>query len=272
MGFLVNLVKYFYIYSEIIFKPMKKKSFRKLKKPAIILIILIGLFFLFDSLLMPIYIQKDNVVRVPNTLGKNYVDAVRLLKDSGLTAKKADVRNDKQYPEGTVVSQNPIAGAVVKIGRGVYLTISGGEVQATVPGLKGKSIRDATFALEKTGFILGGITYEISEEFPIGTIISQDILEGVKASSGSRIQLIVSQGKSGERVVVPILLKMSLEEAQQLLAGLELKVGNITYRPTVDLLPNTVIEQFPRANELVLAGQSIDLFLAQKVQKNESEH
>jgi beta-lactam-binding protein with PASTA domain len=38
-------------------------------------------------------------------------------------------------------------------------------------------------------------------------------------------------------------------------------VGNITYQLSYELIPNTVVEQFPRAGETVTGGQKVDLFV-----------
>jgi beta-lactam-binding protein with PASTA domain len=40
-----------------------------------------------------------------------------------------------------------------------------------------------------------------------------------------------------------------------------LKVGNITFQSSFDLLPNTVVDQFPRAGEMVNEDQAVDLFV-----------
>jgi beta-lactam-binding protein with PASTA domain len=53
----------------------------------------------------------------------------------------------------------------------------------------------------------------------------------------------------------------TLAEAEKILAATGLKVGIVTYQPSFDLLPNTVVDQFPRAGDPVTPGQEIDLFV-----------
>lgn len=242
----------------------KKTLTARLKIPAIAFGIMVALFFLFDKVVMPSYVQQGKTTKVPNVVGHSLDDAIKLLAGQGLVGKKADVRTDKQYPEGTVVVQNPPADAEVKFGRGIYLTVSGGEMLFPVPGLRGRSVRDATFALERNGLVLGAIRYEVSDDLPHGTIIEQDVPEGAKVSSGRVIKVVVSRGKSGDRVLVPDVIKKTLAEAEKIIAEAGLRLGNVSYQINKDLLPNTVVDQYPRPNELILPGQAIDLFVAKK--------
>jgi hypothetical protein len=95
----------------------KKRLVKRLKVPAIVLGIALLLFFLLDSVIMPRYVQQGKTTKVPHVVGKKLDDAVQVLAENGLVGKKAEVRTDKQYPEGTVVLQNPPADAEVKSGR-----------------------------------------------------------------------------------------------------------------------------------------------------------
>ncbi|HAL55080.1 MAG TPA: hypothetical protein DCP63_01045 [Bacteroidetes bacterium] len=253
--------------------PTRKKSLlARLKLPAFVFGVFFLLFLVLDEIVMPRYVQFGKTTRVPNVVGISLDDALRLLAENGLEGKKFDVRSDKQYPEGIVILQNPPADAEVKFGRGIYLTVSGGELLVDVPGLRGRSIRDATFALERKGLLPGTIRYETSEEYPQGTVIDQEIAEGSKVTIGRVINLIVSMGKSGERSEVPDVLKRSLTEAEQLLLQAGLRIGNVTFQLNAELLPNTVIDQYPRGGELVTPGQAIDLFVAKKGEKPVNEH
>jgi beta-lactam-binding protein with PASTA domain len=242
----------------------KKIQPKHLKKPAIILGILILVFYLFNNILMPRYVQQGKTTKVPNVIGKPLDQAIKMLSDAGLVGKKAETRTDKQYPEGTVVVQTPPSEAEVKFGRGIYLTVSGGEPLVVVPGLRGLTLRAATFSLEKSNLALGTVKYELSEEYPQGNVIDQDIPENSKVPNGKVVNLVVSQGKSGDQVPVPDLTKRTFSEAEKIVILAGLRVGNITYQVNAELLPNTVIDQFPKSGQLVPTGQAVDLVVAQK--------
>ncbi|MGA3243572.1 MAG: PASTA domain-containing protein [Bacteroidota bacterium] len=249
-------------------KSLKKIKLKDLRTPAISLVGFLVVFYLFNSIVMPRYVQQGKTTKVPNVVGKGLDEALKLLADAGLPGKKVSIpRSDKQYPEGTVVVQNPAAGSEVKFGRGVYLTVSGGEPLVVVPSLRGQSLRDATFSLERVGLVMGSTTYQVSEEYPQGTIIDQDILLSSKVPSGKVINVTVSQGKNADQVPVPDVIKKSFSEAERIVIQAGLRVGNITYQVNAELLPNTVMDQFPKAGQLVPAGQPIDLVVAQKGEK-----
>lgn len=249
-------------------KSWKKIKLKDLRNPAIVLIGFLIVFYIFNNIVMPQYVQQGKTTEVPNVVGKGLDEALKMLSDAGLPGKKAGVRTDKQYPEGTVVVQNPAAGSEVKFGRGVYLTVSGGDPLVVVPSLRGQSLRDATFSLERVGLVMGSTTYQVSEEYPQGTIIDQDTPQSSKVPNGKVINVTVSQGKNADQVPVPDIIKKTFSEAERIVIQAGLRVGNITYQVNADLLPNTVIEQFPKAGQLVPAGQAIDLVVAQKGEKS----
>jgi serine/threonine-protein kinase len=247
----------------------RKRTFLgRLKVPAILLAVAVLLFFLLDDVIMPQYVQQGKTTKVPAVVGKKLDEAIQVLAESGLAGKKADVRSDKQYPEGTVVVQNPAADAEVKFGRGVYLTVSGGEPEVAVPGLRGRTLRDANFALERFGLVLGTVQYDFSDEYPQGTVIDQDLPESAMVTEGRVINVIVSHGKKGDQIPVPDVIKKTFADTERILIEAGLRIGNITYKVTPDLLPNTVIDQYPKAGEMVPSGQAIDLVVAQKGEKS----
>jgi len=240
---------------------------RILKLSGIGLGILILLFLLVNDVVMPLYTQQGRTTKVPAVVGLNVENAKEVLTQAGLTPREAETRIDKEYPIGTVAVQNPPAGAEVKFGRGVYLTISGGEPLVKVPSLRGKSLRDARFTLERTALGLGNILYQQSQEFPENTIIDQSIAEGTEVKNGSKIDVTVSQGRNSNTFPVPSVTLKSLTEAQKMLADVGFKVGTITYQVSSELLPNTVLDQSPKAGELLSLDRSVNLVVAQQPEK-----
>lgn len=234
------------------------------KRIALVAAVILALFFIFDDIVMPRYVQQGETTKVPNVIGIPVEDAMRVLSEAGLEGKEAEVRPDRQFPEGTVAVQTPAPDSEVKFGRGVYLTISGGETLVTVPGLRGKSVRDATLTLERFGLKLGSITYRISTGFPENTVIEQSAAEGTNLRAGALIDVVASQGPSANRVPIPNLVRKPLDEAEHLLLQAGLKSGTITYQVNNSLLPNTVIDQYPRAGGFASLGQEIDLFVSRK--------
>lgn len=244
--------------------PTTSSKSRFLKRSVIILLVVLGLFFLVDDILMPWYVQQGYTTKVPNVVGMTLDEALKVLAESGLEGKKAEERLDKLYPIGTISLQNPLPGTEVKFGRGVYLTVSGGEPKVMVPSLRGRTVRDATFALERVGLTLGMIRYEVSPDFPVNTIMEQEIPESTSVATGTNINVVVSQGPSREQVPVPDVVKKALKDGERILLQAGFTIGNVVYQPNPDLLPNTIVDQFPRAGEMVPAGQAVDLVVTRK--------
>ncbi|MBW7888267.1 MAG: PASTA domain-containing protein [Bacteroidetes bacterium] len=220
---------------------------------------------------MPWFVNEGGTTVIPNVVGLKEEAAFALLDSMNLEPKRGEVRYDDSLPEGYVVSQNPPQSQVVKSGRRVYLIISGGDLPAIVPSLRGRTIRDAKFSLDRAGLRQGAITYTTSPDFPEGTIILQDIAPGTRVKKNSFVSLTVSAGVSIDSIVVPSLIGKTLSDAQKILKEKGLKVGNITYQIQPDLLPNTVLDQFPPENKIVTIEKSVDLFIAQAPEKKSSK-
>jgi beta-lactam-binding protein with PASTA domain len=218
---------------------------------------------ILDNIVLPWYVNHGGTLSVPDVVGMPEADAFRVLDSLNLEARQGDVHPDKDYPEGYVVAQNPASSQLVKPRRRVYLTISGGEQLAVVPDLKGRSVRDTKFALDRAGLKLGAVVRQISKEFPEGTIISQDVVPGAKVKHGSYIGVTESTGESMDSLIVPTVIGKTLADAQKILTQKGFKTGTITYQPNADLLPNTVIGQLPRAGDISGFGKPVDLFIAQ---------
>lgn len=220
-----------------------------------------AVFVFVNYLVLPFYVNQQGTLPVPNVTGLTLDQARSALSQVGLEPVLADTRPIPDEPPGNVVFQNPAPQSVVKQGRRVYLTVSGGEVLVVVPQLRGRSMREAKFALERFGLKLGGVTFESSGQYPENTIVAQSVPADSRIARGSRVGISVSSGASGGGTTVPNVVGRTAAEAEKILAATGLGVGNITMQPSYELIPNTVVEQFPRAGETVLTGQRVDLFV-----------
>jgi serine/threonine-protein kinase len=240
------------------------------KKAYLIIALIFVLFFVCNNMLMPWFVNKSGVVKVPSLVGLTLDQAIRMLDSLNLESRDGGTRIDTKYPAGTVVIQNPIEGAIVKPGRRIYLTVSSGEQQVVVPNLKGRSERDAKFAIERTGLVLASVEYAPSDELPENTIMDQSLPAGMQVKKNSKITVVVSQGKIDDKVAVPDVTGKPFLEAEKILALNGLKVGQIIYQSSQSLLPNTILDQFPRSGELISYGDGINLFIVKGgEQKNE---
>lgn len=249
----------------------KLKAFFLSRKFAYIASGTIAAFLLFNYGLMPWYVGHGGTLTVPDVANMQFEEAQAKLSDLGLVAVESDKILDNEHPIGSIITQNPKPGAVVKYGRRVYLTVCGGEVLTPVPLIRGRSLRDANFALERNGLVLGKIDSANSDSNPVNTIISQAIAPTERVKKGTAIDVTLSLGSSRSTITVPSLYGKSLSEAGKMLEYLSLKVGLVTYQVHIELLPNTVVDQFPVAGTEVDSGKTIDLFVV-KAGQVQDEH
>lgn len=246
---------------KILQKPFVKKSLWTL-------FILIIIVLLMDNVVLPWYVSSPKE-KVPDVVGKNQTEAVSLLESKDLEPVIGDTTYDEKFPEGSIIFQRPRAGETVKEGRRVYLFVSGGEPVVNVPDLKGKSVRDAKFSLERLGLKLGDVDQEPSS-YPKDMIYDQEYAEGTPIKKGESVNVTVSIGTAqAGSIEVPDLIGKSLTEAEAILADSSLKVGKINYQQSFSLLPNTILDQYPSKGNKVNPGDAVDLFVTKTAGENE---
>jgi len=224
------------------------------------------LILLLDNLIMP-WIVSSPETTVPQVVGLQVSEAVNTLEADGFEALISDTSYGLQVPVGAIFFQKPDAGAVVKEGRTVYLFVSGGVSTITVPQLKGKSILDAKFALERLGLKLGRVE-RIPSSHPEDMIFDQQYAEGTLLKQGEFVGVTISVGRGGGSIIVPDLIGKSLTEARKILADSSLIIGKINYQPSSTLLPNTILDQYPSSGNSLNSGNAVDLFVTKPSDRN----
>ncbi len=215
------------------------------------------LLFVLDAWVMPAIVHSRAEIAIPDVRGKNAAEAMRILRNADLTPVVTDTVAHERIRVDHVVFQNPPGKTIVREGRNVYLTVSGGEERIAMPNLRGRSLRDARITLELANLKVGNIAYE-SSELPPETVTGQSIPPGKTVRKNSTIGITVSGGASTE-MEVPDVVNLSLDQAQQLLIQSGLRPGAVNYRQSNTLMPNTVIAQSPAAGTVVAPNTAIDL-------------
>ena len=224
--------------------------------------ILLAVILIFNFILLPMYVSGSEI-NVPNVVGMTEEEAIEVLKDADFNPQLSDTSYGVSLPPGRIFLQKPEAGKIVKEGRTIYLFLSGGEQIIALPMLKGKSVRDARFALERIGLKLGKIE-ELASSHPKDMVFDQQFAEGTKLKKGQSVGISVSIGKGAGNISVPDLIGKSLTEAQRILSDSTLSVGKVNYQISNTLLPNTVLDQYPAPGNKLNSGSSVDLFLTKE--------
>ena len=117
----------------------------------VLIIITLGTLVWLDS-----YTRHGEAHIVPNVKNKNIVEDEMILNESTMKCVVVDSNYVKGVPEGMVLEQIPVAGAKVKEGRTIYLTITTTSVPLVqLPDIiDNSSIRQAEAKLKSMGFKL----------------------------------------------------------------------------------------------------------------------
>ena len=165
----------------------------------------------------------------------------------------------EDVPAGTVIGQEPLAGAVVDRRSVVVLQISRGVEIVPVPLVVGRAEDDARRAIELAGLAVGETAYVEDDSVPNGVVVAQIPDSGEGAAGGSEVQLTVV--RIGE-VVVPELIGLTVDAAQRRLFDNGLLVGSIRLIPTPGATSEIVVGQEPGPGAKVARGYGVRLIVA----------
>ena len=237
-------------------------TLRALLTLLVVMVFFIGLIFLFDLVLMPLYTKHGEALAVPNVIAKRYEAAKEELESVGLEVVKQGEKHSPQLPFGYVTEQNPRADRLVKKGRRIYLTISVGEREMELPNLVGMSETNAEETIKSLGLRIGDREYRYDPTEPPQAVVDQSHAAGSFVKISSAIGITVSLGRPVQNVTVPSLFANDLRKARREIQKSGLTLGRIRYRRNENLLPNTVIGQSVEAGTVVSPGDTLDLVVS----------
>lgn len=223
---------------------------------------LVAVILLMDNLVMPLFVRKGQEFPLPDITSMQEEQAKTELENLGLELQVTGEEHSPASLEGTILSQIPPAGTMVKPGRPVEVVISKGSQMVRVPYLSGVTVRQATLSLSDAGLIPGEVDWTYSDSLPADVVIATTPEAGALLAKGSRVRLLVNQGGEQEMVAMPNLVGTQVRDASSALEKLGLEMGVIIRQQAQDLLPGTVLEQSEPAGDMVRRGEVIDLVVA----------
>jgi len=236
---------------------------RKMRKTGVI-IIAIALLGLFSGM---VFMVGGNLfgkeVVVPDLVGKNINEANEELTRMKLSLS---VKEEKQfsdtYEKDEVMYQEPGKGEKVKEGRKIYVILSKGSEKIVVPQVENRKLSEAEIILRNEGFEIGSVEPIFDDKFEEGYIISQDPEGGSKVPKNSKINLMVSKGKTPAKIAMPDLLGRTLEEAQKILQDSKLVLGDTKRQDSNEYYSNQVMEQDTAEGVMVEEGTTVKLVIS----------
>lgn len=220
------------------------------------------------------YTDHGETIEIPNLKGKMYKQATLQLEKLKLRVAIMDSVFDVEKPKGSILEQNPAEGARVKENRTVYVTLNAFQApQVTVPYLKDASLRQATAMLEVVGLTVGTTTYrpDIAKNAILGySFRGENGKRGMQVPYGSKIDLVVGNGLTGEEIEMPCFYGLTLKEAHNKLREFSLALGAEVFDKTVsDSIEARVYKQTPNFvnGGTINKGSSIDLYYTEEESK-----
>jgi beta-lactam-binding protein with PASTA domain len=202
-------------------------------------------------------LTRPKQVVVPYAVGYSQIVASAKVNDAGLTPNAITAPNNA--PVGTVVQQNPLAGAKVDQGSTVRLVVSGGPGNAPVPTVVGKTKAAAKRAITAAGLKVAGTHSQYSATIPVGDATGTDPPSGASEPVGYPVTLLLSLGPAP--VNVPDVTGQTEASARSTLTGDGFKVGTVTTQSSSTQQPGTVISQSRTGPSP--PGSTVNLVIAQ---------
>lgn len=231
---------------------------------AVSIIGITALLFIFSFL--PSVTDHGQVVTVPDLREMSIEEASSFLYQRGMSFEIKDTAYSRKHKLGVILSQSPEAGEKVKRGRRLALTINPKTPPKTkIPDLDGQQIDDARRMLENAGLDIGRITYKpdlgkdvVLEYYVNGRKMDTTLIrKGYYATVGTKIDMLVADGRGETEFNVPNMIGLSEEEAEEVANVYEISLHkSYDYKSKRPL--GTVIWQNPPTHVGVVRTGSAD--------------
>ena len=132
-------------------------------------------------------------VEVPDVVGESLESAGEILGEAGFQIGNV-TREESEEDEGTVLEQNPIAGAKEQPGSRIHLVVSGGPGTVEVPSVVCDDVGQAESEVEAAGLVFNLIGSRFSDDCPEGTVAEQTPAGGTEVEEGSTVSVVESEG------------------------------------------------------------------------------
>ncbi len=226
---------------------------------AVSLLIIVGAVVLmaWSSTLNPIdaLLGRGAMVTVPDFDGRVQPRAVAEAEDAGLVPVVVDGYS-LTAPRGAVVGQTPKAGARVREGTEVTITISRGARRVEMPDAVGKPVDEVLPALEEAGVPVE-VVEVASENTADGVVVSQRPAAGVEVTGKDTVRFEVSTGADDRPV--PEIVGLSTDAAGFRLGAAGLSIAELTPTSNPDVPIGAVVSSDPPPGTVVPKGTAVKI-------------
>lgn len=201
---------------------------------------------------------RGTSVSVPPLAGLDVKQVKAALKEHRLELAITGEEWSDAAPAGCVIAQSPAAGARVKQGRRVKLTLSKGSEILTMPQLRELKMEDSEFLLRQLGLEISSLA-AVPSSAPRRQVLAQSPLPATRVNRGSAVQILMSDGPAPAAFAVPRVLGLPTRDALARLRDAGLRIAEVAYETATAMAEGTVLAQEPPGGYRALAGEETRL-------------
>ncbi|MCI4445399.1 MAG: PASTA domain-containing protein [Candidatus Aminicenantes bacterium] len=208
-------------------------------------ILLILIFFFGGAVISSQIILNDEMVNVPDIVGKTIDQARSELQKRDLSLSISGSQFSDEVERGRILVQDPAPGSRIKVNRTISVTISNGRESATVPNFVGKSLEQSINNLRQVGLVKGPLSQIHTPQYPAGKVIAQNPPPQTVVERSTPVGFLVSQGEAEPKYIMPDLIGRKINQAVPRLQELGFKVEDIRYVYYPGLEKGIIVKQNP---------------------------
>ena len=219
--------------------------------------------------------NKENIskIEVPQIEGIDYERGKLILANKSLLLYVESEKTSSTVGKGTILSQNPIAGAMIEKNSVVNVVISAGpeilvpiaDTQPSKPKLilipyfAGLNIDEVKREIVKLRLKIGSTNYIDNGKYRTDVVISTEPEGGSEVPDGSSINLTVSKGVVS--VVMPNVNNLTKSDAVDKIKSAGLTVQEVINITDIELPFDIVIRQSPEPGSKIKKGTGVKIWM-----------
>lgn len=245
--------------------PGKSFYFKTISRISLVFFIGFSIFLFFATLILIFLTKPEGEVEVPNVIGKRYIEINNTLIRKELRPN-ISFRDVHEIENGIVLEQYPDPGSIVSTGSKIRLIVSRCNLFVEVPNVSGLEL---PFALNKLknqhiqersiSLPVGVISYMPSDTVAENVVIDQSPKPGEKITLERKVNLLVSSGKTDDKMEMPNLTGQSIELGFSLLASKGVYVRQNIVNVTTIEQSGLISSQSPAKGSKINKGDTITL-------------
>ncbi len=252
---------------------MAVKEFLKSKVFLKHLLIIIGSFFVLlflVSMILKLYTRHGEEYEIPQIVNKNVSQVIENSEYKNFEIIALDSVFKDGVPSGTILTQDPRAGSIVKKGRKIYITVASNSCKMiSMPLCTDKGLKSAIQTLVDAGLRVENIMYrtgEVDNVVVSQTYKNKPISKGSDIVSGQAVGLVVEVRDITKKVRIPDITGKTQKDAEIMLWKAGLNVGKKICQGAIDDAHTRVVS-FSPSNDEANIGTAINLTLMNDTEK-----